>query len=407
MKRLKNIRQLATLDSVAIKDGRKLNPEDLSILENASVVFDDQSIIWVGADDDLPSEYSDSLSYDCSKYIVTPELVDCHTHLIFGGNRANEYSMRLNGADYQKIAEAGGGILATMNGTNQTSEEDLFQLACNRIERLASLGIGTIEIKSGYGLNFEKEKELTKIIDRLKKHWAPNVQIFNTFMAAHAIPKDFSSGEEYLQKVVLPLLVELAPLKIIDAVDIFHETGYFNESDVRLLFNKAKELGLEVKSHADEFVNNNGAALATEFNALSTDHLLRTSEAGIKTLAGSSTTAVLLPGTGFFLGKPQANARTFLDAGVRVAIGSDYNPGSCHCDNVLLIASISAPTYKMNMAELWSSITFNAARALGLRKQGAIAKGMTPRFSFFEASELSEITYNWGKNLARQPFILN
>ncbi len=174
----------------------------------------------------------------------------------------------------------------------------------------------------------------------------------------------------------------------------------FSEDDVRSLFERANRLGIPVKMHADEFNDNNGASLACSYNALSCDHLLKTSSSGIESLAKSNTVANLLPGTGLFLGKEKANARAMLDAGVKVAIASDYNPGSCHCDNVLLLASLAAPMYKLNIAEMWTAITLNASHALGLRDQGAIVVGLKPRFTIFNTDSIDRITYSWGKNLA-------
>ena len=395
MKCLTNCSQILTLKGAWKKDGRNLTPDDLGIIEDASLVCDHEKILWVGASCELPSEYKKVETLDMQGQVITPELVDSHTHLVFGGNRASEYAMRLNGADYQEIAKAGGGILSTMKATNEASKEELFETACDRIERLYSYGIGTIEIKSGYGLNIDKERELTLIIDKLKKKFSPRVQIFNTFMPAHAIPKNFQSGAQYLEQVVYPLLNELAPLGVIDAVDIFHEEGYFGFDDTKKLFLECRKLGLKVKIHADEFGDNGGAELACEFDALSADHLLCTGKKGIEALSKSPTVSTLLPGTGFFLGKPQANARALLDAGAKVAIGSDYNPGSCHWDNLLKIASISAPQYRMNQCELWAAITMNAASALGFRNQGALIEGLTPRFSRFNYSSIDEITYHW------------
>jgi len=286
-----------------------------------------------------------------------------------------------------------------MKSTHSFTHEELFEISSERIEQIYSYGVGTIEIKSGYGLSFEKEKEISLLINDLKKKFEGKVQIFNTYMAAHAVPEGFSSSQEYMEKVVIPLLKDLAPLKIIDAVDIFHEKHYFDTFDCQNLFKEAKNLGINIKMHADEFLDNKGAILATKFGALSCDHLLNTSKEGINALANSKTVATLLPGTGFFLGLPQANARAFLDAGAKVAIGSDYNPGSCHCDNLLLVASLAAPHYKMNLCELWAAITLNASHALGLKDQGALIKGLKPRFSIFEADTLDKITYHWGKNL--------
>lgn len=189
-------------------------------------------------------------------------------------------------------------------------------------------------------------------------------------------------------------------MKIIDAVDIFHEKNYFTSEDVDLLFTKAKSLGIARKIHADELNDNDGASLAVKHDALSADHLLKVSAKGIEDLAQGKTVATLLPGTAFFLGKPLAPARSLLDGGAKVAIGSDYNPGSCHCDNLLLVASMSAAQLKLNQAELWAGITLNAASALGLKDQGVIASGLKPRFSLFKTESLSHITYNWGRNFA-------
>ncbi len=401
MKILENISELLTLSSAHSKDGRNLTPQDLSIISDAAVIFDDSNILWVGNTKDIPTQYNNvNTRIDCSNIVVTPELVDSHTHIIFGGNRANEYKMRLDGADYQAIANAGGGILYTMNETNKATDQELFDLAVERIERINSYGVGTIEIKSGYSLTYDGEMRAAKIIDQLKKHFHPRVQIFNTFLAAHAVPKNFISSREYLTQVVLPLLRDLSPLNIIDAVDIFHEEGYFDESDTEKLFKESSQLNIPCKIHADEFNDNGGASIAVKYSALSADHLLCTGDLGIKDLARSSTVATVLPGTGFFLGKPQANAKKMLDAGCKLSIASDYNPGSCHFDNVLFVASLSAPMYPLNSAQMWASITLNAAHALGLRSQGAIIEGLKPRFSFFNVNSISEISYNWGRNFS-------
>lgn len=400
MKALLHLSEILTLKSAHSKDGRKLLPSDLDIISDGALVFDAHKILWVGKTSDLPDTYKEISSVTLTGHVLTPELIDSHTHIVFGGDRAQEYADRLNGIPYEDIAKRGGGILFTMSETLKSSSEELFESARERIQQIFSYGIGTIEIKSGYGLNYEKEKELSLVIDRLKKHFSPQIQIFNTYLAAHDVPKSFGSSKEYLDKVVIPLLIELAPLKIIDAVDIFHEKNYFSAADTTLLFETAESLGIARKIHADELNTNGGAEIASNLKALSADHLLKISDKGISLLAKSQTVATLLPGTAFFLGKPLAPARKMLDAGVKVAMASDYNPGSCHCDNLLLIASMSAAQLKMNQAEIWTSITLNAAHALGLGDQGALVVGMKPRFSLFKAESLSHITYNWGKNMA-------
>jgi imidazolonepropionase len=399
LKAFTDLNEIVTLKGAHKKDGRRLLPEDLSIIKNGAIVFDETKILWVGESSRFPEQYR-PLATSLAGYVLTPELVDSHTHIVFGGDRAQEYADRLNGTSYEEIAKRGGGILYTMNMTNEASLEELFQRGCERVERLHSYGIGTIEIKSGYGLNFEREFELTMLIDKLKKKYQHQVKIFNTYLAAHDVPKNFESSSLYIHEVVLPLLNELAPMKVIDAVDIFHEKNYFNDRDVRDLFEASMVLGIPCKIHADELNSNGGAELAVKYNALSADHLLKVSQEGIHALSHGKTVATLLPGTAFFLGKPLAPARTILDAGAKVAIASDYNPGSCHCDNVLLVASMSAAQLKLNQAELWAGITLNASAALGLKSQGAIIPGMDAKFTLFKTESLSHITYHWGRNFA-------
>lgn len=400
IKIFRNFSEIATLAPALKKDGRMLNPEDLGLIQNASLVYNQDEILWVGKDSDLPEEYLQLDAIDATGKSCTPEIVDSHTHLVFGGDRAHEYSMRLNGASYEEIAAAGGGILNSMQGTNALSRSELLKLGQQRIKAIRANGVGTIEIKSGYGLNFDKEYEISHIIHDLKNIVRPDVQIINTFMAAHAVPKEYANSYEYMKDVVLPLLDKLGEEQILDCVDIFHEQNYFSDEDVISLFERATRWSIPVKIHADEFNDNKGAILAARYQALSADHLLATGPDGIAALKDSATVATLLPGTGLFLGKTQANARAFLDAGVKVAIASDFNPGSCHCDNLLMVASLAAPIYKMNMAELWCAITLNAGHALGLKKQGAIVSGLRPRFTIFNTDSLDRITYNWGKNLA-------
>ena len=398
----RNFSEIATLAGAHHKDGRRLSHDDLGLIKNGCIIVDHEKILWVGEDRNLPEEYMEKNypEIDVSGKVCLPEIVDSHTHLVFGGDRAHEYSMRLNGASYEEIAAAGGGILNSMRGTQAMTRIELLKLAQQRVKTIHSYGVGTIEVKSGYGLTFEKEYELSRVIHDLKNIVRPDVQIINTFMAAHAVPKESNSSYEYMKETVLPLLDKLGEEQILDCVDIFHEENYFSHDDVVSLFERAQRWNIKVKIHADEFNDNKGAVLAAKYGALSADHLLRTTEDGVAALAKSNTVATLLPGTGLFLGKPQANARALLDAGAKVAIASDFNPGSCHCDNLILLASIAAPIYKMNQVELWAALTLNAAHALGLKNQGAIVAGLKPRFSIFNTDSIDRITYSWGKNLA-------
>ncbi len=394
-----NFQNILTLKEAFKKDGRNLQPKDISIIKNGAIIFSEDEILWVGESSDIPLEYKQIPTKDFTGHVLTPSLVDSHTHLVFGGDRSREYSMRLNGASYEEIAKMGGGILATMEKTITSTEKELLESAIKRVNQISSYGVKTIEVKSGYGLTMESERKISRVIHKLKNHFCGKVKILNTFLAAHAVPGSFKTSSEYIDKIVVPLLHELHEDRIIDFVDIFHEQGYFDENDTNRLFTLCDQLQIPVKIHADEFNDNKGAILAVKHNAVSADHLLSTEIDGIKSLASSSTVATLLPGTAFFLGKPLADARAFLDNGCKVALASDYNPGSCHCDNLLLIASISAKSLGLNIAELWSAITLNAAHALSLKNQGALVEGLQPKFSIFKCNNIDEITYNWGKNL--------
>ena len=401
---LKDCKEILTLKNAHQKDGRFLKPEDKGIIKNSSILCKDGKILAIDSWEKIKKKIDDRTNViDCSNLCVTPELVDSHTHLVFGGNRAFEYTMRLDGSTYEEIANSGGGILHTMNQTNTSSREELFLAACKRIEKIHSLGVGTIEIKSGYGLNIEKEIELSEIIHDLKQKYKGTVQIFNTFMAAHAVPSNFKNSSEYLDEVVLVSLNTLCPRNILDAVDIFLEEGYFTTDDVKKLKECADQYSIPLKIHADEFVCLDGASLACNLGALSADHLLAINSNGIKSLSTSKTVATLLPGTGYFLGKPQCNARVLLDSGAKVSIASDFNPGSCHQFNLKKVACTAAPNYKMNSSELWSSITLNAAASLGKIDQGYIYDNAVSRFSFWKCNSLDEVIYNWDENFATRP----
>ena len=405
----KNLSEILTLENAFKKGGRNLLPEDMSILKNASIAFDLDRIHWIGELTDLPQNLKIEKEFDLEGHSLTPEIVDSHTHLVFGGDRANEYMMRLNGADYQQIAEAGGGILNTMQATRSSSHKELFEMGKKRVESYVAIGIRTIEVKSGYGLDTESEYKLSSVISSLRDYFKPlGIRIIRTFMAAHAVPKEFSSSNEYLDQIVLPLMIKLNEEKMIDFVDIFHEEGYFTENDTRKLFEKARALGLSLKIHADEFGDNGGAELALEYGATSCDHLLKTNRETIKKFSTSDTVATILPGTSMFLGKDFANISDFLSSGAIVSFASDYNPGSCHSYNLINTISTAAPRLNINSAQLWAGITLNAAKSLGLKSQGSLLPSHRPRFSLFKVPSVAHITYHWGENFSCElPVITN
>ena len=387
-----------TLQSAHSKGGRNLLPDDLSLIHDGAVVFDDNQILWIGQSHDLPAQYSALPTHILRNHVLTPGLVDSHTHLVFGGNRSQEYADRLNGVDYQEIANRGGGILFTMRETLSLSEDELFAISQQKLERFYKVGIKVIEVKSGYALTVEGELRILRVIQRLKESNRDKIKIFSTFLGAHAVPKDHPSSRQFLNTVVIPTLEKAHAQGLVDFVDIFVEQGYFSVDDAKLLFLKAKELGLKTRIHADEFTDSSCGALAAEFHCSSADHLLKVSDHSIQLLSKSQTVATLLPGTAFFLGKPLAPARKLLDAGCRVALASDYNPGSSHIDNLLLVASMAAPNLKMNLAEVWAAITLNPAYSLGLSNYGYLAAGSSSCFSLFATTQVSDITYFWGRD---------
>ena len=398
MKVYKNLNQIVTLQSAQAKGGRNLVPDDLSIIEDGAIVFDQSQVHWIGKTSDLPAPYSSIPTHILRNHVLTPGLVDSHTHLVFGGNRSQEYADRLNGVDYQEIANRGGGILFTMKETLSLSEDELFAKSQQKLERFYKIGVKVIEIKSGYALTVEGELRLLRVIHRLKESNRDRIKIFSTFLGAHAVPKDQPSSHQFINNVVIPTLEKAHAQGLVDVVDIFVEQGYFSIADAKALFQKAKALGLKTRIHADEFTDLGCGALAAEINCSSADHLLKVSDHSIQMLSRSETVATLLPGTAFFLGKPLAPARKLLDAGCRVALASDYNPGSSHIDNLLLVASMAAPNLKMNLAEVWAGITLNPAHSLGLSNYGYLATGSASCFSLFGASQVSDITYFWGQD---------
>jgi imidazolonepropionase len=396
MKAYKNINEIITLNGVEKKNGRYLKPDDLSIIKNGAIVYDQDKILWVGETSFIPKEYHYLIFEDKKDFILLPEFVDSHTHLVFAGNRASEYLDKLNGVSYQDIALRGGGILATMKATKDISFDELLESSQERVNLFSSQGVGSLEIKSGYALTNEGEYKISLVIEELKRN-NPHLNIHHTFMAAHAVPNNFRNSEHYLDEVVIPTLNKIVSDMpgAIDSVDIFHEQGYFNTKDVKKLFAICDNFNLHKRIHADEFNDNEGALLASNSHCLSADHLLCTSIDGIKSLADSNTIATLLPGTALFLGKKMAPARTFLDLGCQVALASDFNPGSCHFPNLFKIAQVSAMTLKMNIAEIIAAITYNAAASLNLKDQGVIAAGKKSRIQFKAVESLAHLFYNW------------
>lgn len=405
LKAIVHASELLTGEGVRVKDGRRVREEDLGRIEDGALVYSTrrrggvevpERIEWVGKTRDLPRKYARAQKANLGrKRALIPGLVDCHTHLVFAGDRSDEFAARCGGATYEQIAASGGGIVASVRATREASAEELERLAAERLEEAWRFGVRTIEIKSGYGLSTEAELKVLRVIPRLRKRF-PAMTITATFLGAHAFPKD-RSREEYLRALTDEMLPRVAREKLADCCDVFIDEGYFTLEEGERILRRARHLGLAIKVHADELANTESAALAARLGALSADHLLKVSDHGISALASSETVTVLLPGTAFYLKAPHAPARKLLDAGACVAISTDFNPGTCMTLNLPAVMTIAALYLGMTRAELFAAVTFNAARALGLSKRkGTIEPGMDADFTISPFARFEEMYYRFG-----------
>lgn len=364
------------------------------LVEDAAIVVSDGVIEHVGPETSLPANYNNAQKTSLEGRLVTPGLIDCHTHLVYGGSRAREFELRLNGATYEEIARAGGGIFSTVEATRLASDSALMSSALGRVDAMIKAGVTTIEIKSGYGLNRETELRMLRIGRKIEEE--RSIRIRTTFLGAHAIPKEVS-GDEYLTEICLPTLKAAAEEGLVDAVDGFCEGIAFTPDQIERVFQLARELGLPVKLHAEQLSNLEGAALAARFGALSVDHLEYLSEEGVAAMAKSGSVAVLLPGAFYFLGetkKPPIEA--LRKAGVPLAVATDCNPGSSPMTSLPLAMNMAATFFGLTPEECLRGATVNAARALGLSDLGQIDCGQKADFAIWDLRDPAEITYRMG-----------
>lgn len=346
---------------------------------------------------------------DAGGALIIPGFIDPHTHLVFAGNRASEFMMRCQGKTYQQIAEAGGGIVASMRATRDASIEQLVLLAQPRLKQMLASGTTTAEVKTGYGLSSESELNMLEAVFRLRALQA--IELIPTFMPAHAFPPDLER-EKYLSEIIENMIPNAASLAkryqnghpVMMFQDVFCDKGYFSLQESKKLLLAGLEHGLHPKIHADEFENLGGSSLAVELGAASADHLLNISDQEIKLMAKSNTVAVLLPGTSFFLNlKEHARAHFMIEQGAAIALGSDFNPGSCHIYSLPFIFGLSCLHLKMSCEESLTALTRNAAHAVGLgTSHGVLAPGKVADFLIMNISTLEEIPYNLGANPVHQ-----
>ena len=364
-------------------------------IERGALVVDGENLAWVGAEADLPRGLAIDAEHDLGGAVVTPGLVDCHTHLVYGGARAKEFELRLEGASYEDIARAGGGIRSTVAATRAASDEALFASARARAEALIAEGVTTLEIKSGYGLSAEHEARCLRVARRLGRELPLTVR--TTCLSAHTLPPEFDGrADDYIDAVCawLPVLRDEG---LIDAVDAFCERIAFTPAQTRRVFAAARALGLPVKLHAEQLSDTGGAALAAEFGALSCDHLEYLGDDGVQAMAKAGSVAVLLPGAFYFLRETKLPPISALRAaGVPIAIATDHNPGSSPTLSPLLMLSMACTLFRLTPEEALRGMTVHAARALGLADRGTLAAGQRADFVAWNVQHPNELAYWFG-----------
>ena len=372
----------------------------LGVIENAAIAVVGSKIAFIGTEAELDAKgFSSAKNIDCENRWILPSLIDCHTHLVFGGDRAKEFEMRLEGASYEEIAKAGGGIVSSVRDTREASEEALTAQALKRLDTILAEGISTVEIKSGYGLNIESELKMLRVARKLEA--LRPVRIKTTYLAAHATPSEYKGRNlDYLKEVALPGMEAAHAEGLIDAVDGFCEGIAFSVDEMRLVFDKAKSLGLPVKLHAEQLSNLGGAKLTAEYQGLSADHLEYLDEEGAKALADAGTVAVLLPGAFYTLREKQLPPMDALRKhGTKIALATDCNPGTSPLTSMLLTLNMGATLFKMTVEECLVSATRNAADALSiLDETGTLEVGKSADFTLWDIERPAELIYRIGFN---------
>jgi imidazolonepropionase len=364
-----------------------------------AVGVEDGRIAFVGPHDDIPADWRGVETEAFGGRLMTPALVDCHTHLVFGGSRAREFEMRLEGASYEEIARAGGGIVSTVAATRALSEDDLVEAALPRLDRLIAEGVATVEIKSGYGLTIDDELKMLRAARRLGE--LRPVRVKTSYLGAHAVPVEYKGRPDaYLDDVVLPALDAAHAEGLADAVDGFCEGIAFSPAQIARVFDRAAALGLPVKLHAEQLSDLGGAKLAAFCGALSADHLEYLGDDGVSAMAAAGTVAVLLPGAFYFLRETRLPPVAALrDAGVPIALATDCNPGSSPMTSLLLAMNMGCTFFRLTPEEALAGVTRNAARALGLADEiGTIAPGKRAEFAIWDVAHPAELAYRIGFN---------
>ncbi|MDQ0592705.1 imidazolonepropionase [Chryseobacterium ginsenosidimutans] len=402
MKLIGPFKQVVTLANLPLRG--KLSDEQLEIIVDGGILVNNDKIQQIGNFETLKSENQNiEIETIEGEQIVLPAFVDSHTHICFGGNRANDFAMRNAGKTYLEIAESGGGIWSSVQHTRNASEDELLKTLLERIDFLISIGITTIEVKSGYGLDVENELKMLRIIKKAKEQ--TKATLVPTCLSAHLKPRDFNgSNQEYLQYVLTEILPKVKEENLANRVDIFIEKSAFQPQESKDFLLKTKDLGFGITVHADQFTPGS-SRIAVEVGAKSADHLEATIDADIEFLAKSETVATALPGASLGLGEKFTPARKLLDAGAIVAIASDWNPGSAPMGNLITQASILATFEKLTTAEVLAGMTFRSAFALDLEDRGKLEEDLKADFVTFKTNNFQNILYNQGSLKAEAVYI--
>ncbi|MFV1495783.1 imidazolonepropionase [Phaeobacter sp. JH20_02] len=382
----------ATLATMADRDA------PYGLIRDGIVAVKDGSIQWVGPEDQLPEDYENWDRVSMGGRLITPGLVDCHTHIVFGGNRALEFEMRLNGASYEEVARAGGGIVSTVSATREASLEQLVQGALPRLDALIAEGATVVEVKSGYGLDQTTELNMLRAARRLGE--LRPVAVKTTFLGAHATPAEYKGrDDDYIDQVCIPALRAAFAEGLVDAVDGFCENIAFAPAQIERVFKVAKELGLPVKLHAEQLSHQGGTALAAKYGALSVDHVEYATEDDARAMAASGSVAVILPGAFYTIRETQMPpVEHFRTHGVPMALATDCNPGSSPLTSLLLTMNMGCTLFRMTPEEALAGVTRNAARALGLADRGEISAGMRADLAVWDVETPGELAYRIGFN---------
>jgi imidazolonepropionase len=402
---IRNASQVVTVSGASSVPKRGSEMEQLHIIEDGGVVVEDSLIVFVGPDEEARryvqhhAKDKELTVISADGKIVTPGLIDPHTHVVFAGSREFELNLRLQGATYMDILNAGGGILYSTGKTREADEEQLFTETEKRLDRFLAHGVTTVEAKSGYGLRLEDEIKQLQVARRLD-HAHP-IDLVSTFMGAHAVPAEYKSDPEAFVRIVIEEMIPaVSQAELAEFCDVFCEEGVFTVDQSRRILEAGRKWGLKPKIHADEIVSFGGAELAAEIGAVSADHLLHASEAGIRAMAETGVVAVLLPGTAFFLMAKPADARKMIEAGVPVALATDRNPGSSPTESLPFIMNLACLTMKMTPAEVLTACTINAAHAIGRADRiGSIEVGKQGDLVLFDAPNYMYLQYHYAVNL--------